>query len=154
MYRTFLYSGAIVLAINGAPGSAAGATIQVFGQTGPVEANRSARAPRVGGRAPAVPHFADRFADMPSASHPATHGTPVVAPGARVRVTTALGAPELLVFNVGDLNGDGIVCRKRVLSFGPNVIIIIDNTFPDGPDDGDGLDCPEGVDEVAVAGRF
>ncbi len=154
MYRTFLYSGAIVLAINGAPGSAAGATIQVFGQTGPVAANRSARAPRVGGRAPAVPHFADRFADMPSGGHLATHGTPVVAPGARVRVTAPLSAPELLVFNVGDLNGDGIVCRMQVLSFGANVIIIIDNTLPDGPDDGDGLDCPEGVDEVAVAGRL
>ncbi len=154
MYRAFVYGATIVLAINGAPGSAAGSTTQSFGQPGPVEANRSARAPRVGGRAPAVPHFAARFADMPSAGHPATHGTPVVAPGATVRFTAPLSAPELLVFNVGDLNGDGIVCRMQVLSFGPNVIIIIDNTLPDGPDDGDGLDCPEGVDEVAVAGRF
>ncbi len=41
MHRTFLYSAAIVLVINGAPDRAVGATTQVFGQTAPV-ANRSA----------------------------------------------------------------------------------------------------------------
>ena len=102
MYRTFLYSAAIVLVINGAPDRAAGATIQVLGQTAPVAA---------------VPGFADRFYDMPSGGHPATHGTPVVAPGARVRVTAPPIAPEPLVGTVLRLDDvtifSGLASRQR-----------------------------------------
>ncbi len=108
MYRTFLHSAAIVLVVNGLAGCAAVSRTQVLGQTAPPGANRPALVPRVGGRTAAVPHFADSFADMPSAGHPAPHARPVVAPGARVRVTAPLMAPEPLVGTVLKLDADTI----------------------------------------------